>query len=79
MKCTACHVATTGASPIAPPVLTGENYNMGGTAACGSCHNGQREFTIFIAKMNNPLNTGQTVYNRCSDCHSVPAGRGSDH
>jgi hypothetical protein len=80
ISCTVCH---SGLSQPKPPVISGEGLTMGGTAACGTCHNGRREFSIFVAQMKpvaatatNPAGTS-TAYGRCSDCHVIVRG-GSD-
>ena len=80
ISCTVCH---SGLSQPKPPAISGEGLTMGGTAACGTCHNGRREFSIFVGQMKpvaatatNPAGTS-TAYGRCSDCHVIVRG-GSD-
>jgi len=80
ISCAVCH---SGVSQPKPPVISGEGLNMGGSAACGTCHNGKREFSIFIAQMKPVAATATTpagtsiAYGRCSNCHVIARG-GSD-
>jgi hypothetical protein len=77
--CTTCHskiAAPTPGTAVAPPVISGENLNMGGTTACGSCHGAGKEGpTVFVAQMKAA--TGASAYGRCNACHTIASAGGS--
>ena len=72
-NCAACH---NGSFVPTAPSITGEMINMQAGISCRTCHNARgEEDPLFISLMNNPT---KVVYNRCSDCHAVVAGRTGD-